>query len=130
MPCWRTVAKPVSVESEEVPTAPSLSRTDHFERTEARDCRFHRPNGVRSTSRTVDELWNDELETPVTLPIPSVSEETIARTVQKEAQAKPVEQAPEPTTIVPKQEKDDEQPATVDVEPEEAVRPALEVQGI
>lgn len=120
--------KPVSVESEEVPTAPSLSEQIISNVPKLETAAFIAPNRVRSTSWTVDELWNDELETPVTLPIPSVSEETIAP-VQKEAQAKPVEQAPEPTTIVPKQEKDDEQPATVDVEPEEAVRPALEVQG-
>ncbi|HGF4814350.1 TPA: ATP-binding protein, partial [Escherichia coli] len=120
--------KPVSVESEEVPTAPTLSEQIISNVPKLETAAFIAPNRVRSTSWTVDELWNDELETPVTLPILSVSEETIAP-VQKEAQAKPVEQAPEPTTIVPKQEKDDEQPATVDVEPEEAVRPALEVQG-
>ncbi len=120
--------KPVSVESEEVPTAPTLSEQIISNVPKLETAAFIAPNRVRSTSWTVDELWNDELETLVTLPIPSVSEETIAP-VQKEAQAKPVEQAPEPTTIVPKQEKDDEQPAIVDVEPEEAVRPALEVQG-
>lgn len=120
--------KPVSVESEEVPTAPTLSEQVISNVPKLETAAFIAPNRVRSTSWTVDELWNDELETLVTLPIPSVSEETIAP-VQKEAQAKPVEQAPEPTTIVPKQEKDDEQPAIVDVEPEEAVRPALEVQG-
>lgn len=119
--------KPVSVESEEVPTAPTLSEQFISNVPKLETAAFIAPNRVRSTSWTVDELWDDELETPVTLPTPSVSEETIAP-VQKEAQAKPVEQAPEPTTIVPKQEKDDEQPATVDVEPEEAVQPELEVQ--
>lgn len=119
--------KPVSVESEEVPTAPTLSEQFISNVPKLETAAFIAPNRVRSTSWTVDELWDDELETPVTLPTSSVSEETIAP-VQKEAQAKPVEQAPEPTTIVPKQEKDDEQPATVDVEPEEAVQPELEVQ--
>ncbi|MCK6998615.1 methylation-associated defense system ATP-binding protein MAD8 [Enterobacter kobei] len=119
--------KPVSVESEEVPTAPTLSEQFISNVPKLETAAFIAPNRVRSTSWTVEELWDDELETPVTLPTSSVSEETIAP-VQKEAQAKPVEQAPEPTTIVPKQEKDDEQPATVDVEPEEAVQPELEVQ--
>ncbi|HAJ3045616.1 TPA: ATP-binding protein, partial [Escherichia coli] len=119
--------KPVSVESEEVPTAPTLSEQFISNVPKLETAAFIAPNRVRSTSWTVDELWDDELETPVTLPTSSVSEETIAP-VQKEAQAKPVEQAPEPTTIVPKQEKDDEQPAIVDVKPEEAVQPELEVQ--
>lgn len=119
--------KPVSVECEEVPTAPTLSEQFISNVPKLETAAFIAPNRVRSTSWTVDELWDDELETPVTLPTSSVSEETIAP-VQKEAQAKPVEQAPEPTTIVPKQEKDDEQPDTVDVEPEEAVQPELEVQ--
>lgn len=119
--------KPVSVESEEVPTAPTLSEQFISNVPKLETAAFIAPNRVRSTSWMVDELWDDELETPVTQPTPSVSEETIAP-VQKEAQAKPVEQAPESTTIVPKQEKDDEQPATVDVEPEEPVQPELEVQ--
>jgi hypothetical protein len=119
--------KPVSVESEEVPTAPNLSEQFIPNVPKLETAAFIAPNRVRPTSWTVDELWDDERETPVTLPTPSVSVETIAR-VQKEAQVKPVEQSPEPTTIVPKQEKDDEQPATVDVEPEEAVQPELEVQ--
>lgn len=119
--------KPVSVESEEVPTAPTLSEQFIPNVPKLEIATFIAPNRIRSTSWTVDELWDDEPETPVTQPTPSVSEETTAP-VQKEEQVKLVEQAPKSTTIAPKQEKDDEQPAAVDVELEEAVQPELEVQ--
>lgn len=119
--------KPVSVESEEVLTAPTLSEQFILNVPKLETAAFIAPNRVRSTSWTVDELLDDEPETPVTQLTPSVSEETTAP-VQKEEQAKPVEQAPKPTTIAPKQEKDDEQSAAVDVELEEGVQPELEVQ--
>ncbi|MGJ3287746.1 methylation-associated defense system ATP-binding protein MAD8 [Klebsiella michiganensis] len=120
--------KPVSVESEEIPTTPTLSEQFISNVPKLETAAFIAPNRVRSTSWTMDELWDDEQETPVIQPTPPVSEETTTP-VQKEEQAKPIEKAPKPTTIAPKQEKDDEQqPAVVDVETEEVVQPELEVQ--
>ncbi|XOD92414.1 ATP-binding protein [Klebsiella variicola] len=120
--------KPVSVESEEIPTTPTLSEQFISNVPKLETAAFIAPNRVRSTSWTMDELWDDEQQTPVIQPTPPVSEETITP-VQKEEQAKPIEKAPKPTTIAPKQEKDDEQqPAVVDVETEEVVQPELEVQ--
>ncbi|EOY4003217.1 ATP-binding protein [Klebsiella pneumoniae subsp. pneumoniae] len=119
--------KPVSVESEEVLTSPTLSEQFILNVPKLETAAFIAPNRVRSTSWTVDELLVDEPETPVTQLTPPVSEETTAL-VQKEERAKPVEQAPKPTTIAPKQEKDDEQFAAVDVELEQGVQLELEVQ--
>jgi hypothetical protein len=88
---------------------------------------FIAPQRARTTSWTVDELWDEELEAPITQPKhPAVEETPAPLQEEKEEQAEPVEQAPRPFTIASKEEKEDEQPAAVAVDPEEAVQPEHE----
>jgi DNA phosphorothioation-dependent restriction protein DptH len=119
--------KPVSVEIEEEPTAHLLSEQFIPNVPKLETAAFIAPKRARSTTWTVDDLWDKEPETPITQPTPSAAEETPAPAQEdKEEQAEPVEQAPRPSTIEPEQEKDDEQPAAVAVEPEEPVQPVLQ----
>jgi len=121
--------KSVSVEIEEEPTAHSLSEQFIPNVPKLETAAFIAPNRARSTSWTVDELWDEEPETPITQRTTSAAEVTPAPAQdEKENQAEPVEQAPRPRTIAPEQEQDDEQPATVDIESERTVQPELEAQ--
>src|SRR5690606_6280477 len=120
--------KPVSVEIEEEPTAHLLSEQFIPNVPKLETAAFIAPKRARSTSWTVDELWDEEPEAPITQSTPPAAEETPAPAQEEKGeQAEPVEQAPRPTTIAPEQ-KDDEQPAAVAVEPEEPVQPELEAQ--
>jgi DNA phosphorothioation-dependent restriction protein DptH len=119
--------KPVSVEIEEEPAAHLLSEQFIPNVPKLETAAFIAPKRARSTSWTVDELWDEEPEAAITRSTPPAAEETPAPAQEeKEEQADPVEQAPRPTTIGPEKEKDHEQPAAVAVEPEASVQPELE----
>lgn len=113
--------KPVSVEIEEEPTAQFIANVPKLE-----TAAFIAPKRDRSTSWTVDELWDEEPEVPITQPTQSAAEETPAPTQEKQKeQAGPFEQSPQASTIAGKEKKEDEQPVAA-VEPEEPVQPEFE----
>ena len=119
--------KPVSVEIEEEPTAHLLSEQFIPNVPKLETAAFIAPKRDRSTSWTVDELWDEEPEAPITQPTyPAVEETPAPAQEEKEEQAEPVEQAPRPSTIASEEEKQDEQPAAVAVEPEKPVQPEHE----
>ncbi|MEZ5519642.1 MAG: ATP-binding protein [Gammaproteobacteria bacterium] len=119
--------KPISVDTDEEPTAYLLSEQFIANVPKLETAAFIAPKRDRSTSWTVDELFGEEPESPITEPTPATTEETPApaQEEQKE-QAGAVEQAAKPSTIAPEEEKEDEQTAAGAVEPEEPVQPKIE----
>lgn len=118
--------KPVSVEIEEEPTAQLLSEQFIPNVPKLETAAFIAPKRARSTSWTLDELWDDESETPIISPEPPSAAEAPTST-QKEAveQVEPVEQTPL-SSVVPEEEKQDEQSTVVAV-PEASTEPEPEV---
>ena len=111
--------KPVSVTTVDEPSTCLLSEQFIPSVPKLETAAFIAPKRERSTSWTVDELWGDEPEAPSVQPTPPVAEETSVSTQEeKEELAECVEPALRPAPIAPEQEKDNEQPATVTVEPE------------
>ncbi|MCG8113545.1 MAG: hypothetical protein N0E59_22580 [Candidatus Thiodiazotropha taylori] len=118
--------KPVSVEIEEEPTAHLLSEQFIANVPKLETAAFIAPKRDRSTSWTVDELWDEEPDAPITQPTQSAAEETPAPAQEKQKeQAGPVEQTLQASTIAAEEEKEDEQPVAA-VEPEEPVQPEFE----
>ncbi|MCO7596542.1 MULTISPECIES: ATP-binding protein [Pseudomonas] len=117
--------KPVSGEIEEEPTVHLLSEQFIPSVPKLETAVFIAPKRARSTSWTVDELWDEEPKAPITQLTPPAGEETPAP-VQEEEQAEPVKQASRTSTIAPEEEKEDEQPAAVAVDPAEPVQPKYE----
>jgi len=123
--------KPVSVEIEEEPTAHLLSEQFIPNVPKLETAAFIAPKRARSTSWTVDELWDDDPEVPITAPAPSAAEGAPAPAHQEaEEQVSPVEPPP-PPSIASEVEKEDEQPAVAAVpeahaEPEPEGHPASE----
>lgn len=123
--------KPVSVEIEEQPTAHLLSEQFIPNVPKLETAAFIAPKRARSTSWTVDELWDDDPEVPITAPAPSAAEGAPAPAHQEaEEQVSPVEPTP-PPSIASEVEKEDEQPAVAAVpeahaEPEPEGHPASE----
>lgn len=107
--------KPVSVEIEEEPTAQLLSEQFIPNVPKLETAAFIAPKRARSTSWTLDELWDDESEAPT-----SPQEEAVE-------QVEPVDQTP-PTSVVPEEEKQDEQSTVVAVS-EASAEPEPEVPG-
>ena len=121
--------KPVSVEIEEEPSAHLLSEQFIPNVPKLETAAFIAPKRARSTSWTVDNLWDEEPEEAITRSIPPATEETPALShEEKEEQAETVEEAPRPTIIAPEQDKDDEQLVAITVEPKAPVKPELEAQ--
>ena len=119
--------KPVSAEIEEEPTAHLLSEQLIPNVPKLETAAFIAPKRARSTSWTVDELWDEEPEAPITQPTqPAVEETPAPAQEEKEEQVEPVEQAPRPSAIASEEEKEDEQPAAIAVEPEKPVQPEHE----
>jgi hypothetical protein len=120
--------KPVSVESEEEPTAHLLSEQLIPNVPKLETAAFIAPKRLRSTSWTVDEFWDDEPEAPIAPQAPPATEEAPAPAHEKaEEHAKPVEKT-RPPSIASEEEKEDEQPA-VAAEPEAPVEPEPEALG-
>src|SRR5690606_31287717 len=87
--------KPVSLEIEEEPTAHLLSEQFIPNVPKLETAAFIAPKRARSTSWTVDELWDEEPEAPITQSTAPAAEEAHAPAQEeKEGQAEPVEQAP------------------------------------
>jgi DNA phosphorothioation-dependent restriction protein DptH len=107
--------KPVSVEVEEEPTAHLLSEQFIPNVPKLETAAFIAPKRARSTSWTVDELWDEGPEALITRPTHPVVEE-------EEAQAEPVEEATRPSTLESEEEKEDEQLDAVAVEPAKTVQ--------
>lgn len=116
--------KPVSVEIEEEPTAHLLSEQFIPNVPKLETAAFIAPKRTRSTSWTVDELWDDEPEALITQPTPSATAETPAPA--QEEQAEPAEQAPQPSTIVTEEEKEGKRPAAAPGVPEAPAEPEPE----
>jgi len=112
--------KPVSVETEGEPTA-LLSEQFIPNVPKLETAAFIAPKRARSTSWTVDELWDEEPKATITPLTPPAAEETPAPAHEEQEDAEPVEQAPGPSTIVP-EEKEDEQLAAVAADPEVPVQ--------
>lgn len=102
--------KPVSIEIEEEPTAHLLSEQVIPNVPKLETAAFIAPKRARSTSWTVDELWDDEPEATITPPVPPVEAEVPASAqVDAEKHAEYIEQLP-PPSIATDEEKEDEQP--------------------
>lgn len=98
-------SKPVSVEIEEEPTVYLLSEQSIPNVPKLEAAAFIAPKRVRSTSWTVDELWDEEPEAPIPQPIPlSTAEIPVSAQEKQEKQAEPAEQAPQPSTITPEEQ--------------------------
>ena len=111
--------KPVSVETEEEPVALLLSEQFIPDVPKLETAAFIAPKRARSTSWTADELWGEEPEATITQPIPPAAEETSAPAQEKQEEpAESVELTSLSSTIAPEEEKENEQPTAVDVEPE------------
>ena len=118
--------KPISVEIEEEPTAHFLSEQFIPNVPKLETAAFIAPKRARSTSWTVDKLWDNKPEAPITPPAPLAAVETLAPAQEEqEERAELVEQTPSPS-IAPEEEKEDEQPATVAAEPEAPAEPLPE----
>jgi hypothetical protein len=114
--------KPMSVEIEEEPTAHLLSEQFIPNVPKLETAAFIAPKRARSTFWTVDELWDEEPEAPITQPTPPAAEATPAPAQNNKVdQAKLVEQAPRPSSSSPKQE--NKRPTAFTVEPEGPVQP-------
>ena len=99
--------KPVPVETEEEPTAHLLSEQFIPNVPKLDTAAFIAPKRERSTSWTVDELW----EEPEVSPAP-VAEDAPASVAEKEGQEpEPVDQAHEVSVVPEEDEKDDAQAA-------------------
>ena len=106
--------KPVSVEIEEEPTAHLLSEQFIPNVPKLETAAFIAPKRARSTSWTVDELWDEEPEAPITQSTASAAEETHAPAQEeREGQAEPVEQAPRTSTIEPEEERKPNSPLSL-----------------
>lgn len=100
--------KPVSVEIEEEPTAHLLNELFIPNVPKLETAAFIASKRVRSTSWTVDKLWDDELETPITPPAPPAAVGTPAPAQEEqEEQAELVEQTLS-QSIAPEEKKKDE----------------------
>ncbi|MCD2514724.1 hypothetical protein LQ564_00170 [Massilia sp. G4R7] len=118
--------KPVSIEMDEESTVHLLSEQFIPNVPKLETASFIAPKRIRSTSWTVDEVWSAESQAPIAQPISTAAGEKLPPTYEKkEEQAEPVGRAPRPSTDA-REEKEDEQPVAVAVEPEELVQPELE----
>lgn len=121
--------KPVSVETEEEPIAHLLSEQFIANVPKLETAAFIAPKRARSTSWTMDEFWGEEPEAPITQPTdPAIKEASAPAQEEMEEKVEPVEQGPRPSTVAPEEEKENEQPAAVAVEPKESVQPENEEQ--
>ncbi|MDR3722939.1 MAG: hypothetical protein P4K83_00430 [Terracidiphilus sp.] len=115
--------KPISVEIEEEPVAHLLSEQLIPNVPKLDTAAFIAPKRARSTSWTVDELWDNELEALITPSTPLAAEKAPASAHQEgEKQPEPVEPTP-PPSISAEEENADEQPAVVAVEPKTPAEP-------
>ncbi|HOW51500.1 MAG TPA: ATP-binding protein [bacterium] len=119
--------KSVSVETEKEPTTHLLSEQFIHNVPKLETAVFIAPKRTRSTSWTLDELWDDEPEVPITPPASSAARETPKVAKEKtEKQSKPFEQAPRPPAIA--SEEDGEQLASVDALSEAPAKSEPEMQ--
>ena len=104
--------KPISTEVEEESTALLFSEQFIPNVPKLETAAFIAPKRARSTSWTVDELWNEEPEAPITSPAPPTADEASASSALEgsERRENPVEHTP-PPSVGPKEEEKDEQPA-------------------
>jgi DNA phosphorothioation-dependent restriction protein DptH len=117
--------KPVSIEIEKEPAAYSLSEQFIPNVPKLETAAFIAPKRARSTSWTVDELWDDEPEAPITPSAPPAAEKAPSSAHEKaKKQLEPVEPTP-PPSIAPEEEKEVEQPAVVAAEPEAPAEPEV-----
>ncbi|MFH7109548.1 hypothetical protein ACFWXM_16945 [Achromobacter xylosoxidans] len=123
--------KPISVEIEEEPTAHLRSEQFIPNVPKLETAAFIVPKRARSTSWTVDELWDDDSKVPITAPAPSAAEGAPAPAHQEaEEQVSAVEPTLAPS-IASEVDKKDEPPAVAAVpeahaEPEPEGHPASE----
>ncbi len=116
--------RPVSVEIEEESAAHLLSEQFIPNVPKLETAAFIAPKRVRSTSWTMDEIWDDKPEPPITPPAFPAAEEAITSALEEaEEQAEPVEQTPKPS-IVLEEKKEDDQPTV----PAQSEPKALEYQ--
>lgn len=120
--------KPNSVETDEEPTTHLLSEQLIPNVPKLETATFIAPKRTRSTTWTVDELWDEEPEAQITQPTPSAPEEPAAPAQEEqEEQTKPTKQTPRPSTAILEEQKEEEQPVTIATEPKAAVEPEPEV---
>ena len=119
--------RPVSVEIEEQPAAHLLSEQFIPNVPKLETAAFIAPKRARSTSWTVEELWDEEPEAPLTPSAPPTAEEApLPAHDEAESEAEPVEQTL-PPSISPEGKKRVEQPTAVAVIPETPAEPEPEV---
>ncbi|PPD34014.1 MAG: hypothetical protein CTY19_05770 [Methylomonas sp.] len=114
--------KPVSAEIDEEPTA-LLSEQFIPNVPKLETAAFIAPKRVRTTSWTVDELWDEEPDAPFPQPLPPAAEETPV-TAQMDTAA----QTPHSLENTPEAQDEDETPAVVVVEPETPVESVHDMQ--
>lgn len=118
--------KPDSVEIEEEPTVHLLSEQFIPDVPKLETAAFIAPKRERSTSWTVDELWEDEPREPITPPAPPAAEKGPSSSLEEaDKQNEPIAQTP-PPPIAPKEEREAKQPVVAAV-PETPAEPEPEV---
>lgn len=124
--------EPVSAQIDEEPMAHLLSEQFIPSVPKLQTAAFIAPKRARSASWTLDELWGDEPEAPITPPVPPAAAEASASAQEAVEQAESVEHTP-PTSIAPEEEKEDEQTvvaavpgASAESEPEAPEHPVTE----
>lgn len=107
--------KPISAEIEEESTAHLFSEQFIPNVPKLETAAFIAPKRARSTSWTVDELWDEEPEAPITPTAPPTAEEVPASSAIEgsESRENPVEHTP-PPSVGPKEEEKDEHPAVLE----------------
>lgn len=121
--------KPISGEVEEVPTTHLLSEQFIPNVPKLETAAFIAPKRSRSTSWTVAELWDDELEPPITKPTPPAVEETPAPGQKEpEEQAVSAEQEPQASTTPPEEQKETAKPPAAALESKTPAQPGPEVR--
>jgi hypothetical protein len=119
-----SLRKPISNEMEEGPAAQILSEQFIPDVPKLETAAFIAPKRARSTSWTIDQLW-DKPEEPITRSVPpAAAKAPVSAHEETDEQPKPVEAPPQPS-IAAEEEKEDEQHAVVTAERKAAADPQL-----
>lgn len=109
---------PVSTEMEEESTVHLLSEQFIPSVPKLETAAFIAPKRVRSTSWTVEQVRDEDMDSPVTEPIPPAAEEKSAPAREKQkGLSAPTEQTPTPPAIPPEERDAGDQNVAVDAEP-------------